>query len=159
MPKSQRVKGHSFERFVAKDIRSIFGDPSDEVLHKIIKRGLQSRNNSDKVEDVICPAFSIECKAYKANPPIKKAMRQAQETARLYDKVPVVVIKEDRIPPFVVLNYDDFIGLIGDFINYNLGPNVSLHEVDIEEFSERLVKKIKNGFNSVKLLRDPRKND
>lgn len=106
-----RRKGHNWERLVAKAIRSIFGNPADEALKLKIKRGLQSRNHQDLVEDVISPIFSIECKAYKANPPIKKAVRQAQETASKNGGIPVAIIKENNVNPYVILSYKDFIGL------------------------------------------------
>ena len=107
--KAARIKGHAFERAVAKDIRKVFGMSSDEI-----KRGLQSRNNQDKVPDVICPGFSIECKRYAKNPPIGKAFKQAKEVAG--KKIPVAITKADHEDALATIPYTLFIVFLTEFV-------------------------------------------
>lgn len=148
--KAARTKGHNWERKVAGFIRAIFGDPKDEALKAQIKRGYQNRNNIDLIEDVVSPMFSIECKCYKANPPIKKAFRQAEATAEKHGGLPVAIIKEDNIDPYVVLSYDDFIGLFA--VLATLYGKEKLLGSDKE-----LIKLVKDECHRIKgLFRDPK---
>lgn len=107
MGRSQRIKGHNFEREVAKDMRDIFGEA---------KRGLQSRNSEDKVADVIVPYFHIECKAHK-KAPIRPALEQAKEDAKDTDNVPLAVLKSNNEPVIIAMYYEDFLDIIKEWWN------------------------------------------
>ena len=56
--KASRTKGHTFERWVAAEMRKIMPGES-------IKRGLQSRGGGAEEADVEMPYFHIECKVGK----------------------------------------------------------------------------------------------
>ena len=103
MSKSQRVKGHNFERRVAMDFRAIFGSG---------RRGLQYQDGC-WAPDVIIPKLNVECKAHK-KAPVRSALRQASEGCP-EDKWPVAVLKDDRQPPFVVMYYHDYLKLVSEW--------------------------------------------
>lgn len=103
MGKSQRIKGHSFERATAIKLRSIWPDS---------KRGFQCRNNKDLNPDVDIPEFFIECKAHK-RVNIRAALTQAETKRKESDKrIPVAVCKDDHKPVVVALYFDDFVKLL-----------------------------------------------
>jgi len=101
--KSQRTKGHNFERAVARDLREILGYG---------KRGFQSRDGTES-PDVVVPYFSVECKAHKTAP-VRKALQQAIDCSK-EQKVPLAVLKDDYKPPFVVLLYSDFLDILSEW--------------------------------------------
>lgn len=104
--KGRRLKGHNFERRIAKELREYFSDA---------KRGYQSRNNVDLNPDVEVPYFFIECKAHKSCN-IKAALKQALEKRKPEDtRIPLSICKDDRKPIIVSIYYEDFINLIAQF--------------------------------------------
>jgi hypothetical protein len=105
--RASRRKGHNFERKVARDLRKILGDA---------RRGYQSRNSIDKVEDIQCPLLAPECKAYKANAPIRRAYEQALEVCP-DNKIPMAITKEDYKEPLVTLSYKDFLAMLGVMVD------------------------------------------
>ena len=91
MGKSQRRKGHNFEREVAAELRACAPMIADRI-----RRGLQSRDGST-VPDVMTPwPIHVECKV-GARPNVGAAMRQALAGAGP-GQIPVVVTRRDRDP-------------------------------------------------------------
>lgn len=100
MGREQRRKGHDFERWVAKWLRERFPNLADDI-----KRGWQSAGPF--TPDVIFPSdIWFECKrGRKPNP--RAALTQAQGDAP-DGHLAVAIIKDDQLPPFVVLSLDHF---------------------------------------------------
>lgn len=92
----QRRKGRRVEREMADLMRRVFPDA---------KRGFQSRSGRD-APDVEHTPYWVECKG-GACPNPRAALRQAQEAT---DGRPVlVIIKDDRCEPFVVMTLKDWL--------------------------------------------------
>ena len=102
MGKSQRDKGARWERQVAALFR--------EAGYPDAKRGFQTRGGAAEEPDVRAGQWDIECKVGK-QPPIRKALVTAVEHARP-GQVGIAIIKEDRRPPFVVLELEAFLALV-----------------------------------------------
>lgn len=92
MGKSQRTKGSSFERKVARFLREACGVDA--------KRGWQSRGGGKEEPDVVAPGLHIECKAH-ARVNIKQAIKQATDDTS--GELPVAVTKDDRKPVLVTM--------------------------------------------------------
>lgn len=143
MGKSQRIKGHSFERSVANDFKKIFGEG---------KRGLQSRNGEDGVADVETPYFFIECKAHKKTP-IRAALDQAIKNCPK-EKIPLAILKDDYQDVCVYLKYNDFMAIIEEW--HKLKTQGCDQEImkTIKDMEARLlnittkIKEINNGTTS-----------
>ena len=97
MGKSQRTKGHSFERKIARILRSIWPDA---------KRGFQTRGGTAEAPDIEGTPFWIECKKGKRTN-IKAAMRQAEGQ----DLPPVAITQDDRQDVLVTMKLEDWMGL------------------------------------------------
>lgn len=96
MGKSERTKGHNFEREIAAAVRPYFPNAC---------RGLQYRDGAD-APDVENTPYHFECKVGK-RPNIKAAMQQAKEAT---DGRPcVVVTKQDRQEVLVTINLQLFL--------------------------------------------------
>ena len=91
MGKQQRIKGHTFERQIASDLRVILGEA---------KRGFQFRDK-DAAPDVDCPIFHIEAKAHRLAP-LRAALKQAIRTCKS-NKIPIAICKDDYREPIVLL--------------------------------------------------------
>lgn len=105
MGASQRLKGHNWEREVAKMLRPIFPEA---------RRGLgQARDGSD-VPDVDKTPFWCECKNGK-RPNIGAAMEQALEASlKAGDTRPALVVtKRDHCAPMATMPLSDFLDLLG----------------------------------------------
>ena len=96
-----RRKGHNFERWVARQLREIFGAQ--------VKRGIQTREGGSEAGDVVGTPFHIECKVGKKHSP-RAALAQSTQDASP-GLIPIAVIKDDRKPPFVVMSFEDFLDL------------------------------------------------
>ena len=105
MGKSQRTKGHNWEREVARIMRE--ATPGCEA-----KRGFQTRGGAAEEPDVVHPLYNIECKV-GAKPPVRNALVTAVDTCPP-GKWAVAVIKEDRKPPYVVMPMDHWLDLVGE---------------------------------------------
>lgn len=113
MGASQRRKGHAWEREVAREFRAVLGVGSDEV-----KRGLsQPRGGGAEEPDVKLPdtlPWWVECKVGKRTD-ARAAMRQARADmakAKVTNKRPLAVCKDDHQTPVVMLELDDFLGMV-----------------------------------------------
>ena len=93
-----RNKGHSFERAVAKQLKTVF---------PTVKRHLESQaDEAAKGIDLSnTEPFGIQCKAYKKYAPIAKI-----EEVKV--GVPVLITKGDNKPAVAVVYLDDFIKLL-----------------------------------------------
>lgn len=99
--RSNRRRGHDFERWVARKLRPIF--PRAE-------RGFQTRGGTTEETDIKgVPAFDIECKV-GAQPNIRAAMKQVQEARP--GGTPVVVSKRDREGALVTMRFEDWLELV-----------------------------------------------
>ena len=95
MGKSQRTKGHSFERLIAQMVRAFWPDAY---------RGNQ-RYKGSREADVEGTPFHFECKKGK-RPNIIAAMKQADERAGL--RPTAVVSRVDYGPILVTIHYSTF---------------------------------------------------
>ena len=104
--RKSRTKGAAWEREVARRFREAM--PGCDA-----KRGWQQRSGAE-MADVELPFFWPECKVGK-KPPIRAAMQQAYSDAEGSGRMPIVIIKEDRKRPFVVVDFDDFLNLVSQW--------------------------------------------
>jgi len=97
MGKSQRTKGHNFERWVARELRAIYGAD--------VCRGLQSFSGKAAPDVNGVPDMWIECKV-GARPNIRAALLQAEQATD--GRTPVAICKFDRDPsgPIVSMRWD-----------------------------------------------------
>ena len=104
MGKSQRTKGHGYEREVAAIIRTLTGYPA--------KRGFQTRGA--EVSDIIgVDGFWIECKRRKARPIPLVALRQAiEEMPEGCEDMPVGITRADGGDSTVTMRLEDWCELI-----------------------------------------------
>jgi hypothetical protein len=102
MGKASRDKGKRWERAVAKDLREIYGQR--------IRRGWQAREGDDEADIHGTPWFWYECKHHKLVN-YRAALRQATAAAPEGLR-PVVVAKDDRLDPVVVLYWRDWLWLL-----------------------------------------------
>ena len=101
--KSSRTKGHSWEREVAIMFRGIFPEA---------RRGLQYQDGL-QCSDVVGTPFHIECKrCRKVN--YREAMRQAMSECK-QGFAPVVIAKDDREAPVVMMLLDDFLDFVKEW--------------------------------------------
>jgi len=106
MGASQRLKGHNWEREVARRLRKVMPGCG-------AKRGLQTRFGSSEEADVEIPCFHVECKVGKKTR-IMAALNQAVE-AEKKGRWPIAVCKDDRKPPVVLMRLDDFEEILGQW--------------------------------------------
>lgn len=102
MGRSQRRKGHNFEREVARIMRRWFPEA---------KRGYQTRGGGKEQADVINTPYHIECKVGK-KPNIKAAYQQACEDTQ--GEPPVAITKWDREEPLVTMSLGLFLNMLDD---------------------------------------------
>ena len=105
MGKMSRTKGHTYERWIAKALRSLFPDA---------RRGYQSRGGGREQADVVgIPGFHIECKALARvrNGEIWNALRQAESDAAP-GNYPVAMMKQNRSKTIVCMSLPTFCDLL-----------------------------------------------
>ena len=100
MSKSQRDKGHNWER---------------AVVHMLRDRGYEASRNltqtRDSGGDIIVGRWLFECKRY-AKIAVYAWLDQAKKSAG-EQHTPVVVAKADHKEPIVIMRLDDFLNLMG----------------------------------------------
>lgn len=107
MGRSQRTKGHDFERKMAAELREVFGIPA-------ICRGVDQARDGGKCPDVDeVPGWWVECKKGAATSP-KAAMAQARERLdQLGDpRKPVAITQDDRGPVYATVLLEDWLDLV-----------------------------------------------
>ena len=107
MSKSQRTKGHNYERFIARWFRDCVGIDA--------KRRIQSRDGNE-APDVETPFFDVECKKQKA-PVVRRALEQATKQARK-GRYPVAICKWDdqrNADAVVAMRLEDFGELVREW--------------------------------------------
>ena len=119
MSKSQRDKGHRFER---------------DVVNILKERGVPAARNltqtRDSGGDIIVGRWLFECKRYASIAVYKwldQAVEAADESGQL---IPVVVAKADRKEPIVILRLSDFLATQEDLgVGVGSGPREGGGEV------------------------------
>lgn len=104
MSASQRRKGHSFERDIARRLRALYPDA---------RRSQQTRSGQEG-PDVCGTPLHIECKAGKRPSP-RAALEQADADSNAV-KPPVAVVKDDGVSrgrELVVMHWNTFLWLLG----------------------------------------------
>jgi hypothetical protein len=101
MGKSQRVKGHSFERWTAQQFRPVYPDA---------RRDLNDTHGGSGIDLENTGTLAIQCKAYKDYAPISKI----EEIQVGDDRCPVLVTKGDGKKPMAVLPLSWLIAILGD---------------------------------------------
>ena len=115
MSKSQRDKGHNWER---------------DVVNILKDRGYAASRNltqtRDSGGDIIIGKWLFECKRY-AKIAVYTWLDQAIKAAG-ENLTPVVIAKADRKEPIVIMRLDDFLSIIGE-------GNVTLARQDVVEIN------------------------
>ena len=96
--KHSRTKGHSFERFVANELKPIFPNA---------KRHLESQiQEAEKGIDIEhCGPYGIQCKAYKKYVSVTKI-------EEVNVGIPVLIMKGDRLKPIACMYMEDWLELV-----------------------------------------------
>lgn len=100
MSKSQRTKGHAFERDVARQLRRVFPDAERELNDTHGGMGIDLTNTG---------ALAIQCKRYAGYAPINK-INEIQDGT----KIPVLVTKGDGVRAMAVLPLSCLIDILED---------------------------------------------
>jgi len=100
MGKSQRVKGHSFERLVARTFREFYKDSF---------RVLEYQENTANGIDVKAGPFNIQCKRHKSYVPINTIKEIKGDDT---NKIKLLITKADRDDAMVCLSLSDFIRVL-----------------------------------------------
>lgn len=98
MGKSQRNKGHSFERKIAAELRGIF-PKARRNLEYFVTREDEKGVDIDNTDE-----FRFQCKATKNYVPLNTI----EEITRSCGAVPVLVAKADKKETLAVLPFKDF---------------------------------------------------
>lgn len=101
---NSRRKGANFERELANMLSAVFPDAN-------VRRGIQYRSGSEAA-DVEHPYFWVEAKRGR-QPRIRAALSQASEATD--GRKPLVVIRDDRRSPFVVMWLDDLLPILEEW--------------------------------------------
>lgn len=101
---NSRRKGASFERELAIRMREVFPGVG-------VRRGIQYRSGSEAA-DVEHPYFWVEAKRGR-KPLVRAALSQASDATD--GRKPLVVIRDDRQSPFVVMWLDDLLPILEEW--------------------------------------------
>lgn len=102
MSKSQRTKGHSFERYVAQRFRLVFPEA---------RRNLNDTHGGSGIDLENTGNLAVQCKAYKGYAPIAKIQEiMVDDTST----IPVLVTKGDGLKPMAVLPLSWLIAILDD---------------------------------------------
>jgi len=112
--KASRVKGLSFERWVANELKHIFPKAKRHLEFQFQECSGFDIDNTGKLK--------IQCKAYKDYAPISK-IEEVKESG-----IPCLVTKGDRKPPMIVLPFAEFIKIIEDIGYLYEGNNGRVHK-------------------------------
>ena len=109
MGKSQRTKGHQFERRVAADMR--------EIGYEEARRQLEyNEDDANGIDIQNTKPFAVQCKAMKQQPNVPKVMKEIKHS---FDEIPVVVYKVDNKGIFAAFRYEDALDMMKVFKDTN----------------------------------------
>ena len=114
MGKSQRTKGHAYEREVVHQIRDVLGIDCSRNL-------TQTRDSGG---DILLEKYVIECKR-RAGISVYSWMEQAEESCNLGQR-PIVICRADGEDSLVIMNLTDFLHLLGNELNLHEPERESL---------------------------------
>lgn len=101
MGKSQRVKGHSYEREIARRLRKLFPKAERLLEYQASQaQGVDLKNTG---------RLAVQCKRYKSYAPVTKIFE-----VNAAGKIPVLITKADNQPDMVVLSLEDFLAILED---------------------------------------------
>jgi len=105
MGKSQRTKGHSWERKVASDMRSVGFEKARRALeyHPDDAKGVDLQDTGK---------FDVQCKALKIQPGIPAVMKEIKGKP---EQIPVIVFKIDNRGSYAAFKYEDALMLMSLF--------------------------------------------
>ena len=107
MGRAEREKGKRWEREVARLFTDALGAPCRRT-------GFHQAQDASAAPDVDTGgAFWVECKAGRLPNP-RAALRQAREAAPR-EQHAIAVVKDDRQRPFVAMDLEDFLELVGEW--------------------------------------------
>lgn len=101
-PSYCRRKGHSFERWVANQLKTIFPDAKRHLEYQACE--------ANGVDVVGTHPYLVQCKRNKAYAPIT-AIKEVQ-VCPIEGGVPILVTKGDNMEPMAVLPFDELLRLI-----------------------------------------------
>jgi hypothetical protein len=107
MSRMQREKGKRGERATANELREVFGEA---------KRGLSQSRDGSEVSDVVVPEDAmlwVEVKS-GAKPNVRAALAQAN-AARGPMARSLVVIRDDRKPPFAAMDWAELRAILKEW--------------------------------------------
>jgi len=105
MGKSQRTKGHSYERFTAQKMR--------EIGYPEARRHLEYQDGEANGIDIANTGqFAVQCKAMKNQPNLPKVFGELKNKE---DEIPVVVFKVDRKGEYACFKLEDALMLMQAF--------------------------------------------
>ncbi len=115
--KSAKAKGRNLQNLVRDKLRSIFVDlwtKMPRLEYDDIKSQTMGMGGEDIVLSPIAKKlipYSFECKnTERLN--LWKSLEQAEDNSE--DRVPILVIKRNRSKVYAVLEFDEFLNIIGD---------------------------------------------
>ena len=101
MGKLSRTKGHSFERWVAQQLRGVFPKAERQLEYQINQcQGVDLKNTGN---------FNIQCKRLKSYASVNKIFE-----IKPSEKIPLLITKADRQPVMCVLPFEYFIRILED---------------------------------------------
>jgi hypothetical protein len=104
MGRAQRVKGHSFEREVARQLRDIFPDVMRQLEYQ--------ENTANGIDLTNTGKLRIQCKKHKNYVSINTI-----KEVKSKDGIPVLVTAGDREKPVACLYLEDLIKILSDISN------------------------------------------
>ena len=118
--KSSRVKGHSFERDIAKDFKELGYKDARRLLEYQEGMGVDLENTGK---------FRVQCKRYKDYCPISKI----NEVPKEKNTIPLLITKGDRKETMVVMSWNDHKSILSQLdraINEKDGHRADLREAN-----------------------------
>lgn len=100
--KHSKTKGHSFERFIANELKKIFPNARRQLEYHI--------DDCQGVDIMNTERFKFQCKKLKGYAPVNTIKEIICD--KVFGDIPVVVTAADGEPPVAILFWDDFLTLL-----------------------------------------------